>query len=84
MVAMSSDWYWRQDEQFRFVELSGPEKASFNAEAPLGRARWEVPDIGVLPEKVWEQHRATLERHEPFFDFVFLRYKGLTHAWAWF
>ncbi len=73
MVAMSSDWYWKQDEQFRFVELSGPDNANFNAEAPLGRTRWEVPGLGALPPKVWERHRATLERHEPFSDFVFLR-----------
>jgi PAS domain S-box-containing protein len=74
MVEMSSDWYWVQDENFRFVELPGLAKRGLDAEVVIGRTRWEIPDLAPLPEKVWEQHRAKLLRHEPFTDFIFLRY----------
>ena len=74
MVEMSSDWYWVQDENFRFVSLPGLANRGLDAEVVIGKTRWEIPDLAPLPEKVWEQHRARLERHEPFSDFVFLRY----------
>ncbi len=72
MVELSSDWYWVQDEHFRFVELPGVEKRGVDPETFIGKARWELPGLGPLPEKVWQQHREKLERHEPFTDFVFL------------
>ena len=73
MVEMSSDWYWMQDDQFRFVEVAGLEEQQ-DTDVVLGKARWEIPGLGALPDKVWENHRARLERHESFSDFVFLRY----------
>jgi len=72
MVEMSSDWYWVQDEQFRFVEVPGLEEQ--DTDIVVGKARWEIPGLAPLPEKAWEQHRAKLGRHESFSDFVFLRY----------
>jgi PAS domain S-box-containing protein len=74
MVEMSSDWYWVQDEQFRFVEVPGLDTQDGDTDIVLGKSRWEIPGLGALPEKVWEQHRAKLERHESFSEFVFLRY----------
>jgi len=71
MVEMSSDWYWVQDENFRFVELPGVEKRGIDPEAFIGKARWELQGPGSLPEKAWQQHREKLERHEPFSDFVY-------------
>jgi len=86
MVEMSSDWYWVQDENFRFVELPGVEKRGIGQEFFIGNARWELPGLAPLPEKVWQQHREMLERHEPFSDFVYagadgtgsLRYLSVT------
>ena len=71
MVELSSDWYWVQDENFRFVQLSGVEKRGIDPEAFIGKARWELQSPGSLPEKAWQQHREKLERHEPFSDFVY-------------
>jgi len=73
MVEMSSDWYWMQDDQLRFVEVAGLEEQQ-DTDVVIGKARWEIPGLGALPDKVWENHRARLERHESFSDFVFLRY----------
>src|SRR5882672_3883457 len=86
MVELSSDWYWVQDENFRFVELPGVEKRGVGQEFFLGKARWELPGLAALPEKVWQQHREVLERHDPFTDFVYagadgtgqLRYLSVT------
>ena len=73
MVEMSSDWYWMQDDQLRFVEVTGLEQEQ-DTDVVIGKARWEIPGLAALPEKAWEQHRARLERHESFSEFVFLRY----------
>ncbi len=73
MVEMSTDWYWEQDAQFRFIAFPGFEKSNFSLEDTIGKARWELLGLGPLPDRVWEQHRAKLERREPFSDFVFLR-----------
>jgi PAS domain S-box-containing protein len=74
MVEMSSDWYWVQDEQFRFIEVAGLDLQDLDTDIVIGATRWEIPGLAPLPEKAWEQHRAKLERHESFSDFVFLRY----------
>ncbi len=69
LTELSVDGYWEQDRNFRFVQVS----QSFNGldlRAMLGRTRWELPVLGVSPEQ-WEAHRAQLERHEPFRDFVY-------------
>lgn len=73
LVSLSTDWYWEQDEQFRFTRISGNvlERIGANTEASLGKARWETPDIrGVTPEQ-WRAHREILEAHLPFRDFVY-------------
>jgi PAS domain S-box-containing protein len=76
MVELSSDWYWVQDENFQFLELPGVEKRGLGQEFFTGKARWELPGLAPLPEKVWQQHRQKLERHEPFHDFVYVSADG--------
>jgi PAS domain S-box-containing protein len=76
MVEMGSDWYWVQDENFRFVELPGVEKRGIDPELFIGKTRWELPGLAPLPERVWQQHREKLERHEPFSDFVYVGTDG--------
>jgi len=72
MVELSSDWYWIQDENLRFLELPGLEKRGIDPARLIGKARWDLPDLEPLPEKVWQQHRERLERRESFSDFVYL------------
>jgi len=74
MVEMSSDWYWVQDEQFRFIEVPELDNDQVDTDVVIGKARWEIPGLASLPETVWQQHRAKLERHESFSDFIFLRH----------
>jgi PAS domain S-box-containing protein len=74
MVEMSSDWYWMQDQEFRFVDVPGLEPPDVDTDVVFGKARWEVTGLAPMQES-WEQHKARLRRLESFSDFVLLRYK---------
>lgn len=69
LTRLSSDWYWEQDADFRFVKIAGPlfEHTGIPTEAHLGRTRWEIPSRGMT-EEAWQRHKAQLQRHEPFRD----------------
>ena len=74
LTALSSDWYWEQDAQLRFVRFEGRGVTRSGAEmapALIGRRNWEVQ--GLVPgSSDWDEHRAALERREPFRDFEFV------------
>ena len=72
LLELSSDWYWEQDDQYRFTYFSpavdqvlGPGRAA----ALLGKTRWEA--AGVSLSGAWLEHKATLDRREIFRDFEF-------------
>ncbi len=68
---MSSDWFWEQDDQFRFVEMSGGlVHTRLQPSQTLGKTRWALPIVGVTPEQ-WREHRHLLETHQPFKDFIY-------------
>ena len=74
LTELSSDWYWEQDEQFRFTQMSSKiHEFSLDAAEHIGRRRWEMPLQGVSEEQ-WEAHKARLAAHEPFQDFVYQRH----------
>ncbi|MEW6689096.1 MAG: PAS domain S-box protein [Pseudomonadota bacterium] len=76
LTELSSDWYWEQDEQFRFRHLAGPGASAMARTGDpalyVGKARWEIPDLATL-DGDWSAHRALLERHAPFRDLVLQR-----------
>lgn len=69
LTALSSDWYWEQDTDFRLTLMSSDmmERTGFATADYLGRTRWDRPALN-LTEDDWARHRALLERHEPFRD----------------
>jgi hypothetical protein len=79
LAEMSSDWYWQQDAQFRLTFFSGDdvtEEVPFR-EATFSKAPWELPDRLPL-EGTWAEHRALLDAHQPFRNFVYVwRPEGL-------
>ncbi len=77
LTALSSDWYWEQDAEFRLTFMSSyvGEKTGLDASSYLGRKRWDQPALN-LTEADWDRHRAQLERHEPFRDFEMQRPAG--------
>jgi two-component system cell cycle sensor histidine kinase PleC len=72
-AATASDWFWETDEEHRFTYFSSSARVGPGHPVDgIGKRRWEVGlDLAEDPEK-WRRHRAALERHEPFRDFVYL------------
>ena len=79
LAEISSDWFWEQDEQFRFKNRPEyPEDQSgvhLSGRRYEGKTRWELPDTHADPV-LMEQHRQALLRHEPFRDFELQRTMG--------
>ena len=73
LAALSSDWYWEQNAQFRFTVMSRDESDRNGKilSEYIGKTRWELP-IHLSPS-VWESHKADLNAHRPFSD---LEYKA--------
>jgi len=76
LTHLSSDWYWEQDEHFRFVRMDGDLQGITGRpiEEHIGRTRWELEERS-LSEADWEQHRALLRSHQEFRDFQ-MRQRG--------
>ena len=73
-TSLGSDWYWEQDDQFRFTSISGnlENVAGYDTIEHIGCTRWELPGMEP-PEGGWDAHRASLEAHETFYDVIFRR-----------
>jgi diguanylate cyclase (GGDEF)-like protein/PAS domain S-box-containing protein len=72
LVALSSDWYWEQDEQLRFTAIAGgfDDKAGVASARLLGKTRWET--IPGMEATGWGQaHIAQTRAHQPFADFEY-------------
>jgi diguanylate cyclase (GGDEF)-like protein/PAS domain S-box-containing protein len=72
LVSMSSDWYWEQDEHYRFTTITGGfgEKAGLASERLVGKTRWET--VPGMQDSEWgAAHIAQLEAHQPFDDFEY-------------
>lgn len=73
LVELSSDWFWEQDDQFRFVSFSPSEdRRAIGTEdrQVLGKTRWDMPHV-LKDSADWTAHRADLEARRPFRDFVY-------------
>ena len=70
LAALSSDWYWEQDANFRFIEIqAGPDViANLSLLDAIGKKRWELPILNVTKEG-WKAHRKILDTHQSFSDF---------------
>jgi PAS domain S-box-containing protein len=69
LTELSADWYWEQDEEFRFTYFSGflKEKTGLGTNWHLGKHRWDTPAQN-FSEEDWARHKAALVQHEPFQD----------------
>jgi PAS domain S-box-containing protein len=69
----TSDWFWEQDEQLRFVRFSGGGRSGeITSDGDLGKTRHETVGAGVTAEQ-WAQHDADLAARRPFHNFRFER-----------
>src|SRR5204863_8935794 len=69
LTELSSDWYWEQDENFRFTMVSDNlhRRLGTLTQSVLGKTRWELPTLNMT-EADWTAHRALLQAHQPFRD----------------
>ena len=84
LSSLSSDWYWEQDAEFRFVRIDAglANNARLASDAAIGRTRWDSDAQGVSPAQ-WELHKAQLQAHETFHDFeIKRRLADGTYMWA--
>lgn len=74
---MGSDWYWEQDRDFRFIEMSAGigQRGDITPQSHIGKTRWEL-DYVDMDDATWQAHREQLQRHEPFRDFLLRRPDG--------
>ncbi|WP_024508029.1 PAS domain S-box protein [Bradyrhizobium sp. ARR65] len=68
----ASDWFWETGPDHRITHISEhPEAKGMAPSGVIGLMRWDIaPDLELEPEK-WREHRAILDAHLPFRDFVY-------------
>jgi diguanylate cyclase (GGDEF)-like protein/PAS domain S-box-containing protein len=74
LTGLSSDWYWEQDENFRFIEMENATQGASGRgpSSNIGKTRWDLPALNMT-EADWAAHRALLEAHQPFHDLELYR-----------
>jgi PAS domain S-box-containing protein len=66
--ALSSDWTWEQDCDFRFTRIAAG--SPFGAADVLGMTHWELPNV-VLTDAKWAELKSHLAAQWTFCDFEF-------------
>ena len=74
LTELSSDWYWKQDENLRFTYMSNQavDLGALPAPSPIGKTRWELRHLTPLSCS-WAEHHAVLAARQPFRDFELSR-----------
>jgi diguanylate cyclase (GGDEF)-like protein/PAS domain S-box-containing protein len=69
IAQFSADWYWEQDENFRFTLILGStlNDAGLSLENIIGKTRFELPNI-FESDAARVRHEADLAAHRPFRD----------------
>jgi PAS domain S-box-containing protein len=69
LLALSSDWCWEQDENYRFVLHSGTaaENSTPYDDGIIGKVLWDLP-FDNMQEADWNAHRRQLEWRATFRD----------------
>ncbi len=77
IAEVSGDWMWETDCKHRLTLLLGErtDATPLRRETLLGRTRWEIAGSDPVAEKLWVQHKAELDAHQPFRRF---RYEAQT------
>src|SRR2546422_11455274 len=75
LVGLSSDWYWEQDDSYRFTVITGSdlEAAGVDPKQVLGTARWDNDAVPVGDGGSWDKHKAVLQARRAVLDFVYQR-----------
>jgi two-component system, sensor histidine kinase len=79
----SSDWLWETDENQVFTFMSdGIRRLGIDPASRIGKRRWDLTDETMRADPALRAHIETLERREPFRDFVYkMRVPGENGYW---
>ena len=74
LTRLSSNWYWEQDAELRFIDTASRTDArgGLTPEQHVGLRRWELPHTEPVGCS-WQEHRATLEARQQFHDLLLRR-----------
>jgi diguanylate cyclase (GGDEF)-like protein/PAS domain S-box-containing protein len=69
LTELSSDWYWEQDEHFRFVPVDNSDfkVAGDLMQSHLGKTQWEIGALN-MSESEWAAHRTALQARRIYRD----------------
>jgi diguanylate cyclase (GGDEF)-like protein len=73
LTHLSSDWYWEQDAEYRFIRVEGRRVAAGDGGLRarlIGKRRWES---GFEVEGGWPAHRALLDARQSFYGVLMWR-----------
>jgi len=72
LLELSREWYWEQDENFRFTLIAGAdrERTGLDLQQYLGKALWQGDALPMDDDGKWEKHKAALQARQPFADFL--------------
>jgi diguanylate cyclase (GGDEF)-like protein/PAS domain S-box-containing protein len=71
LIELISDWYWEQDEHYRFTFISGdPTGRRLSLDQFYGKTFWECGDIEASEEQ-WLALRTDLVARRPYYEFVY-------------
>jgi PAS domain S-box-containing protein len=74
LTELSSDWWWEQDEHFRFIAVSPARSyAGLAVTDHIGKTRWELANTNLPRNESWDRHIETLQKHEPFRNLIIER-----------
>ncbi len=73
LSALSSDWYWEQDVDWRIVFVSADhvKVSGLKPEEMRGKRRWDLPNRTPLVG-TWDDHRAVMTARQPFRNFEYV------------
>lgn len=85
LAALSSDWYWEQDAEFRYTMREGHlgRDGGNHLVGAIGKRRWEQATPSISPERWAEHKRTVLDQRLPFSDFQYERIESDgTRSWV--
>ncbi len=74
LTALSAGWFWEQDAELRFVQITSGQHDSGGVpqERHVGKRRWELPYTEIVGAG-WDAHRADLQSRRPFYNLLLRR-----------
>jgi diguanylate cyclase (GGDEF)-like protein/PAS domain S-box-containing protein len=75
LIELSSEWYWEQDEHFRYTLLTGSAAGhgGIDPRRFIGTYRWDRGATPLGDGGSWDEHKAVLKARQPFTDFLYKR-----------